>query len=538
MFEKKNSYRKFTLFFFLFLLIAGSILSQTYGNFSDQYNSRIKGFVTLKYLGDKIAPELTKRLSAGKDILNIKEYRERIYGVGFEAPAALLEVAFGIKDQKKIYLFRNLLIFLTNFIGLIFAYKLARLVFANYKIPVLFVITLLLSPRIFSDIFYNNKDLVFSSILMIAVYYNFLFFKKKRLKYFLYLCLFSALASNIRLTGLIMLFVFPISILINSMLNKGGELKYLINLRFYFLSFPILYFLIIYIIWPFLWENPIQNFIFAFQGMSKFSIYDYSILYLGRYISPHDLPWHYIYLWIAISTPIIFIVFFLLGVKFFILETIKKKITKNTQYNIVFLFIIFFTFFSIHFFKSTMYNGWRQIYYIYPYILLIAFSGYIKVKLLLNKKIIDIGNFLIIVYLINIGHWMVKYHPNQSLYFNNFLLNKNFTIFFESDYSGITNRQVLEYLVKYNDKDNIIIFQGSKNSIYYSVLMLNKNDRERIRITKDYNEANYIINHYNHPRDNFKNKEELKIIFEVIVDGIPVNTLYEKNKTKLKSTNE
>ena len=88
--------------------------------------------------------------------------------MGFEAPAALLEIIFGIKEQKKIYLFRNLLIFLTNFIGLIFAYKLARLIFENYKIPVLYVINLLLSPRIFSDIFYNNKDLVFSSLNLIS----------------------------------------------------------------------------------------------------------------------------------------------------------------------------------------------------------------------------------------------------------------------------------------------------------------------------------------------------------------------------------
>jgi len=526
--KKKNFSRKFILVFFLILLAAGSIASQTYGNFSDQYNSRIKGFVTLNYIGEKIAPELTKKLSTGKDIQNIKEYRERIYGVAFEAPAALLEVTFGIKDQKKIYLFRNLLIFLINFIGLIFAYKIARLVFVNYKIPILFVITLLLSPRIFSDMFYNSKDLVFSSILMIAVYYNLLFFKKNKLKYFLYFCLFSALATNVRLTGLILLFVFPISILINSMLNKGGELKYLKSLRFYFLSFPILYFFIIYIFWPFLWENPIQNFIFAFEGMSKFARYDYSILYLGQYISPHDLPWHYTYLWIAISTPIIFILFFFLGVQFFFSEMLKAKLTRNNQYNIIFFFIIFFTFFSIHFFKSTMYNGWRQIYYIYPYILLIAFSGYVKIKSILNKKKINIINFLIIVYLANIGYWIVKNHPNQSLYFNSFLLNKNFTIFFESDYSGITNRQILDYLVKYDKKNNIVIYQGSKNSIYYSMLMLDKVDRQRIKITKDYNKANYVINHYNHPRSKFESKKELKIIFEVMVDGIPVNTLYKK----------
>ena len=99
--RKKNFSRKFILVFFLILLAAGSIASQTYGNFSDQYNSRIKGFVTLNYIGEKIAPELTKKLSTGKDIQNIKEYRERIYGVAFEAPAALLEVTFGIKDQKK-----------------------------------------------------------------------------------------------------------------------------------------------------------------------------------------------------------------------------------------------------------------------------------------------------------------------------------------------------------------------------------------------------------------------------------------------------
>ena len=54
----------------------------------------------------------------------------------------------------------------------------------------------------FGDSFYNNKDILFLSILVITIYYLFELFKNQNNKNLVLFCLFSALASSSRIMGI------------------------------------------------------------------------------------------------------------------------------------------------------------------------------------------------------------------------------------------------------------------------------------------------------------------------------------------------
>ena len=68
--------------------------------------------------------------------------------------------------------------------------------------------------------------------------------------------------------------------------------------------------IILYVTWPFLWRNPIDNFIFAFKNMSKFR-WDGTVLFNGEFVKATEIKWNYIPVWFSITTPITFLLILL-----------------------------------------------------------------------------------------------------------------------------------------------------------------------------------------------------------------------------------
>ena len=206
---KQNNYsKKFTIIFFIFFFFTGLFITKDYGVSSDEYASRIKGFVTLNYIGEKIAPKITQKFKAEKQIPQLHEYAQKIYGVVFEASTVLFEVLADIKDKKNQFLSRHYFNFIIFFIATIFFYRILKLRFNNETYALLGTIFLILSPRIFADSFYNNKDLVFLSFFTISSYYSMKLIKKQNFKNSVKFSLFAALTIDIRVLGILFVHIF------------------------------------------------------------------------------------------------------------------------------------------------------------------------------------------------------------------------------------------------------------------------------------------------------------------------------------------
>ena len=82
---------------------------------------------------------------------------------------------------------------------------------------------------------------------------------------------------------------------------------------FIFFIFLILFTIIFY---PFLWDDPIRNFLQIFSILSNFDIGIFNF-YLGNYISAESLPWHYSLVWLFVTTPIFYLFLFLLKLLLF-----------------------------------------------------------------------------------------------------------------------------------------------------------------------------------------------------------------------------
>ena len=147
------------LYFFVFFLIGYSIFPD-YGISIDEDNTRLGGFVSLKYIFEIFLPNLVNETDKFTNIPNMTEWNEQGVGVIFDLPTAFLEWIFQIEDSRNYFLMRHFVNFLFFFVAVYFFFLLIKKRYNSWIIGILGSAFLFLSPRIFAQSFYNNKGLI------------------------------------------------------------------------------------------------------------------------------------------------------------------------------------------------------------------------------------------------------------------------------------------------------------------------------------------------------------------------------------------
>ena len=156
--------------FFALVLVLGLLVFADYGISIDESISRDNGMVSLKHVLEPLAPGwVARHPDFAAYTTPLAGYTDRDYGVAFEAPVSFLEQLFNIKELGNKYLFRHLCTFLVCFGGLIAFYQLVARRFGDWRLGLLGALWLLLSPRLFAESFYNDKDAVFMALFAIAM---------------------------------------------------------------------------------------------------------------------------------------------------------------------------------------------------------------------------------------------------------------------------------------------------------------------------------------------------------------------------------
>ena len=530
------------LFIYLFLIslfVVGIFIFSDYGLSVDSDNSRVNGFVSLKYIFEIFFPDYVFKIDNILNVPNINTYDERWNGAAFDLPMAFFEFVFKVTDTREIYLFRHFFNFTIFIISVFIFYKIVTDRFNSYITGIIGAAFLVLSPRIFAESFYNTKDILLMSLFIINLYSGIKFLDNPNIKTAIIFSAISAYAVDLR----VLVIFFPLLISLIHILNilrmNNFKKDKLIPLLVLLTSLPIF----ITFFWPYLWSNPIGNFIKVFEMLSNFfhPIYNF---YFGEYLSSKNLPWHYPIIWILITTPIFYTLLFLIGFFFIFLRLIKRllKIEKNDSYtdmwrskkelhDIIFLFTFLIPLFSVIILNSSLYDGWRHLYFIYPSFLMISLQGLNLVKTIFFKKKNLIINFSTIILLLPTFYWMVLNHPLQNIYFN-FLAEKKFNKNFDMDYWGISNKTALEYIAQRTNKE-ANVYNLNTSDLELSKKILIKKNRDLIIITYNLNEANYIINSYRdwngstNPLD-YTVPSNFEIFYEIKVDDVVINTIYKK----------
>jgi hypothetical protein len=523
------------ILFFLMLLALGLSIYRDYGISWDEPTSRINGAVTLKYVVERFAPSLLKGRPNTLPPLNV--YNDRDYGIAFEAPAAALETMLGITDIKNVFEFRHLLTFLVALAGIFAVQKMVERRFSDWRIGLLAALFLILTPRLFAESFYNSKDVVFMAVFAIAM--------NTTIKFVLHPSSRSAvlhgLASSVAIDVRIMAVILPaatVTILIIRLLKR--ELLIPLTRRALAIYLATTCILVL-VMWPWLWSHPISNFVQAFRNMAKFR-WGGDVLYMGQYVPATELPWHYVPVWISITTPLLYLALFLVGVSSTLRQIASRRagIWQGDEelQDAVFLGFLVIPVMAVILIHSVLYDGWRQLYFVYPAFLCLAVRGWVSLwgtDLALIRRV-----SLAVITVASVVHtaaWMRKAHPFQNVYFNA-LAGTDLRSRYDLDHWGLANRKALEYILDNDRSEAIYVRADSDMPLAKSFNMIDERDRRRLRYSSDPNVSRYVVTNYRvihyrpvEDRDDTKYAADYDLFYQIRVDNEVILSVFRRKES-------
>jgi len=496
-----NNCKKHAVLVLLMVLLVGLgvRIYQDYNISSDEQVERTNGIVSLTYLADKFSITRLQHdpvIASYRHIPPLQVYMDRDYPVGFNLPMAMIERALGMTDDRDVFFMRHLFTHLIFLCGVIAIYTLAARRFGSWQMGVFAAGCLILSPRFFAESFYNNKDIVFMSCFALATVSAIAYVQRPSFKTAIWHALACALAMDIRIMAVILpllTFAFLWVRVIKSQVNAKLALQVVCIYLGLLMGLVLL-------TWPWLWADPVGHFMQAFANMAKFR-WQGQMLFDGRLIVSTQLPWNYLPVWIIITTPLLYSVLFIVGTVLIFRAIVKRKFAlwgnDQEMQDVFFLSLFFAPVIAVIVLHSVLYDGWRQMYFIYPAFLLIACKGFYAMWTQFSSRTFFRGSLLVIIAIsfILTAHWMVTAHPFQNVYFNA-LVKPNWKTRFDLDYWGLANRQALEWILKNDERAFINVWQGSLSNVSLSLKMLPKAQRERLGIVERAQDADYILTNY------------------------------------------
>jgi hypothetical protein len=508
--------------FFCGFFILGMLIFKDFGAHYDEQRNLDFGERWTKYVHDVLnTGSLTQPLPRDQTLMDLT------HGPILEISLTLLKNSLHLTDSRDILLLRHLSIFLLFFLGTVVFYFLCLRHFKNWKLALLGAAFLILSPRQLNHAFYNTMDIGFLVFFTLAMFSLIWFLDKKTWGRACLHALICAWAADIRIIGGLILVFTAVSMLMERPHeNKQLQLNYLKLFLFYLFSF-ILFFVLFC---PYLWVNPCSQTLLAIlcTGLDRIPL---KVFYFGKVAYVNSLPWHYVPVWILVSTPIMYIIFFFMG-SFAAAKTFFTKDPGDlkTKRNLI-LFLLWF-FIPLIISKGKIYDSWRHLFFIYPALILVAINGFQYLwespkNKWPGKAAIYVRSalaLLVLGQLISVAAFMVRNHPFEDIYFNS-LAGKNLNMAkadFELNYWGNSDKQALEYILKTDPSSLIPVEFNFEDPGVNNLNFLPRAERERFVNTDDWTKAKYFIAQNRYPRI-FPFKHEY---YSIRVDKVKILTVF------------
>nr|WP_262904730.1 glycosyltransferase family 39 protein [Hymenobacter lucidus] len=402
---------------------------------------------------------------------------------------------------------RHLATFFTVLVGVYGFYRLAARRFGSWRLGLLGAALLVLSPRLFAEAFYNYKDLVFLAFFTGAIYTLTRLLRRPSWRWALAHALATGAAIDVRTMGVLLL-GFTIGF-------AGLEIGHRPAVRKPLLWALALYLPIVAVVvvagWPYLWENPVEHFLAAFQSFSRYRA-DMTTQYWGQAISVRSLPWHYAPVWLVITTPVAYSVLFLVGCGTLLGALIKRPTrwlcTRTGRLDLLITAWFFAPLVAIIGLHSVIYDGWRHLYFIYPAFLLLTLRGAAGAWAVWRSAALPrfrrgLGAGLLVLLaggMLHSAYRIARDHPYQNVYFS-FLPGPVAERLFERDYWGLSGRRGLEWILAHDSSAHVSVGTDARAALvlHNNHLLLPPAQRARLVLTSA-SRARYFLTTYRwHP---------------------------------------
>ena len=506
-------------YFLLFLFfIIGILIYQDFGVSTDEKNQVDAGHIIWKYLCQKTGREVPEPI---RDVQDLYQYYNRYYGQAATFPTVILEAIRGFTlDISTIMRIRHLWNYLCYFAGLCCFTAFLTQITNDPLESSLGLLFMILLPRIFGDIFCNDRDTMLLAWMMISLCFFYRYLKKPGWFSALLCGLFFAVTYNTRMFGLLLL-VFPLIFLFTSKHKKLNLLLILSSLCFWILVSPIY------------WEDPIHSIPASFTHLSSLQRYFDSqnkatVLFFGKAINESQLPWYYLPVYMFITTPLITSLTAIFGSIILGKKVISGKQDIKTRFGIGMMIMLFPFMLAVIIFHPSLYNGWRHFYFLYLPIVWLALEGAVFIFRLKSHLLHVSFSLLIICSFLSSASWMVSAHPYQIIYLNPVFRNR-WLGSFSRDFWGLSCKEGMEYLLEY--EEGISINVTDNDCFTNTIIGLPPAERVRFHTTPNMPQPypiKYIFFNYDNISGNEKQFSYYAPIYTISRDGIKLAEIFQR----------
>jgi hypothetical protein len=375
-------------------------------------------------------------------------------------------------------------------------------------------------PRFLGHLPIAPRDASFAVFYLVALAALFWLKKKPGVWSVLVLGIIFGMAQSLRLVGLSLYLIWIFLFFYEKHLegNKTGKGTVFSALRDLFAPLLSVFALSLFFMaatWPYLGGNfPVRFFELLHASMAFPWKGDF--LFLGRLVSPENLPWHYSLVWILISTPL-YALFFLFGVPFLGRNILKNRlmvfglIAMGVNLGIVLAL------------RPVMYLGMRHFLYLLP---LMALLGSLCAVEFWNRfgkkpwaKAVAGG---VVLNLVLVGLQLFRLHPYEYIYFNEFVGGLTGAYGkFEIEDRAISSKEAVQWLAQHEWRDadktyRVTCYQDPFQVIYYLP--------PNVKYENSMEKADYLITLPFSGQHRFKNER----IYSVEREGVPLMDIYKK----------
>ena len=492
---KKSDNNKTIILFLTALILFGFLFSCfSYGINLDQNSeqkilySNMKSY--LKIFGQEDS-ELYSRLD-NQGIICIEDNIDRFHGMAVFYPVFFVYYINQDTPYTGMLVWQTY-IFLIYCLGLVSLFFLLKSLYTDISVAYFGTLLYFLTPRLFAEAHYNNKDMILISLVFCAMLCGWKVFEKTSWRWVVCFSVIGAFVSNIRVIGLFIwggIGLFIIFMLVmNKKINANVILKILVSLAL---------FVLLYIcITPASRFGLFTFFRFLLDSAKDFWWNDY-VLFRGELFNKTTtgIPLDYLPTMIILTTPVGVTVLFAIGLIAVVYHLIVKpsSLWGKNGYAFANCIICFVPLIYAVYNKTPVYNGWRHFYFSYAGIVLIASYSIDHIfKRFSAKKYIPYMVLGLYALFLFIG--IVVNHPYEYCYYN-VLAGKDIETLYELDYWDMSFKQAYEFVLDETKDEEFTVASISNPGMwglenqYFSV---RGRERGRIRFSEDWQSADYLI---------------------------------------------
>jgi len=440
--------RLIVVLFFVLFFITGAVIFKDYGISWDEIPQRLAAVAAFK-----------AAVANGQGF--------SLQHLSFSMFLVSLERIFSMEDPKTIFLTRHFCNFLIFFAAVCFFYLHCLAIFGRRWIALAGCLFLVLSPRIFAHSFYNPKDIPILALSIIGLFCLKRFLDSDKMYYVPAQAIICVLLYMISAVGLQLIAVTCLGgalEIVKRALEKKRIKGCLLTMAIYA---GIITILIILGGPGKITVGSLSEIYHSFENSVGIDYKD-PVLFFGRWYQQDTLPWFYTPAWIAVSTPVSYIILFLIGSGAAVRAFVTKPLSVcyDRRDDLLYFFWVFVPLIVPVMFKMPLYDSWRHHYFIYPAVIIFALkglvscAGYIKAKLngQIKKYVIYAGLSFMALDLYTVASFMIRNHPYEDVYFNQLVGGAKGAVGrFELDYWGLSCRKGLEYVLDTDKADFVML---------------------------------------------------------------------------------